>query len=183
MLFAEKYKNRLLNSNSLTIQALVVIVSSLILAAASQISIPWQPVPFTFQSAMVVMLGLALGARRATLAVALYLFEAAIGLPVLAGFSAGLPIMLGATAGYLFGFLPAAYLTGWMMEQGMAKSFITTFVTALIGAAVIFACGVLHLQTVVGWNQALIFGLKPFLLTEPVKLIVAALIAVKCWKQ
>lgn len=183
MLSAAKYHNCLLRSNSFMMQSLLIFVSSLILAASAQIVIPWQPVPLTFQSAMVVLLGLALGPRRATLAVGLYLLEGAVGLPVYAGFSGGFSILLGAAAGYLFGFLPAAFIAGWLMEEGMVRSFLTTFITALIGAVVIFACGVAHLQTLLGWQNAFTLGVKPFLITEPIKLLVVAWLAMYCWKK
>lgn len=178
-----KYHSRLVQSNSLLFQVITILAASIALAAASQITIPWQPVPFTFQSAMVVLLGLVLGAKRATLAVALYLFEAAIGLPVLAGFTGGLPILLGSTAGYLFGFLPAAFLAGFLMERGMAKSVVRIFLTAILSAAVIFAFGVSYLSSLIGWQQAVALGVMPFVLTEPLKLMIASILAAKCWSK
>lgn len=182
MFLTAKYQNSFLQKNSFLTQAVIVVISSLILAASAQIMIPWQPVPLTFQSAMVVLLGLALGPQRALAAVLLYLTEAAAGLPVLAGFAGGLTPLFGASVGYLFAFIPAAYLAGWLMEQGMAKSFSTTFITALISASVIFLGGVLHLQALFGWAHAFDYGVKPFLATEPLKLAIAAAIATRFWK-
>ena len=170
-------------SKSLLSHFLMILMGSVVLAAASQISIPWSPVPLTFQSAMVVLLGLMMGARKATAVVALYLFEAAIGLPVLAGFSGGLPVLMGITAGYLFGFLPAAFVTGTMMTKGMSKTFIGTFISSVIGAAIMFACGVTHLSLFIGMHQAVALGFTPFVVTEVVKLFIIAIIARVYWKK
>lgn len=183
-MFAQtKYRSICFAGDSIFQTSLIVLVASLVLAVISQISIPWSPVPLTFQSAAVVLLGITLGSRRAAAAVALYLFEGAIGLPVFAQWYAGISVFAMPSGGYLIGFLPAALFAGWMMEQGMASNWFRIFVAALASAAVIFICGVIHLQVLMGWKNAFAFGVKPFLITEPVKLIVISLIATKLWKE
>lgn len=181
MQIAARYQNRFLVSDSVLLNLLLIILGSVVLALASQISIPWQPVPFTLQSTIVALLGLALGARRAVSIVTLYLLEGALGLPVFAGFTFGLPILLGTTAGYLIGFLPAAFIAGWLMEKGFAKNIVSTFMAGLISVSVIFICGVLHLQALIGFKQAILFGVKPFLITEPLKLLLMTWMAKGCW--
>ena len=163
--------------------ALIVLFASMVLALISQISINWQPVPLTLQSAMVVLLGLSIGSKRAACAVALYLLEGAFGLPVFAGGAFGFQYLIGPSAGYLWGFVPAAFLAGWMMEQGMCKHFITIFITALLSSSVIFLFGVLHLMSLIGLKQAILVGMNPFLLSEPVKLLGASVMAKFCYKQ
>ena len=75
-----------------------------LIAVCSWISIP-TAVPFTLQTfAVFLTLGL-LGGRLGTLAVTVYLLLGAVGLPVFAGFHGGLGAFLGATGGYLVGFL------------------------------------------------------------------------------
>src|SRR3546814_18499890 len=73
----------------------------------SRIQGPMWPVPMTMQTFAVLLIGLAHGRRLGTATVALYLFEGAIGLPVLAT-GAGLAYFAGPTAGSLFGFVAAA---------------------------------------------------------------------------
>lgn len=178
-----RYQNTFLPTQALSRNLLIIFISSIALAAASQISIPWQPVPFTLQSAFVVLLGLSLGAKRATAVVGLYFLEGALGLPVFAGWSAGLACFFSPSGGYLLGFLPAAFVAGWLMERGMAKNFTTTFLCALLSSSIIFLFGILYLHTFVGWQQAYLLGVAPFLLTEPVKLLVASLLAKRYWKK
>src|SRR3546814_6558006 len=75
------------------------------------------PVPMTMQTFAVLLIGLAYGSRLGTATVALYLFEGAIGLPVLAT-GAGLAYFAGPTAGYLFGFVAAAAFVGRLADRG-----------------------------------------------------------------
>src|SRR5262245_41268506 len=77
--------------------ASLVVGASIVTALAAQIAIPvpWSPVPITGQTFAVLLSGAVLGARRAFLAQALYLFEGAVGLPVFAGGAAGLVKFMG----------------------------------------------------------------------------------------
>ncbi|MGQ4273210.1 biotin transporter BioY [Terrihabitans sp. B22-R8] len=74
-------------------------------------------VPITAQSLGVTIAGAFLGARRGALAVILFLVGVAFGLPLLAGGRGGVDVFTGPTAGYLIGFVPAAFVTGWMVER------------------------------------------------------------------
>lgn len=162
----------------------IVLLASILLGVISQVALHlWWPVPITLQSATVVLLGLTLGSKRATAAIALYLLEGAVGLPVFAGGLSGFMYLLGASAGYLWGFLPAAFVAGFLMEKGFAKNYVSTFVASVIAALVIFACGFSHLAAMYSVKSAYLFGIKPFLVVEPLKLIVATLIAKSAWKK
>lgn len=164
--------------------AAIVVLASVVLAVISQIALHlWWPVPITLQSAMVVLLGLTLGSKRAVAAVALYLLEGAVGLPVFAGGLSGFTCLLGTSAGYLWGFLPAAFVAGFLMEKGFAKNYFSIFTASVIATAMIFFCGFAHLAVLMGFHNAYSFGVKPFLIIEPIKLVVATLIAKSAWKK
>lgn len=160
-----------------------VLLASLLLSVVSQIAIPWQPVPLTFQSAMVVLLGVTLGSKRAAIAVALYLFEGGLGLPVFANGAAGWSVLMGPTAGYLWGFVPAAYFSGFLMEKGMAKGYLSTFFTVLMGDALIFLCGSIGLMTFMSFKMAFMVGVQPFLITESAKLILVSFLGKLSFKS
>lgn len=160
----------------------LVLLATIILSLASQISIPLQPVPLTFQSVTVVLLGMALGARLGGAAVILYLLAGACGLPVFANFNAGLAVFTDPTAGYLMAFLPAVIVSGYLAQHGYAKSFFMSLSTALISTAIIFIGGISYLTHLVGFHKAIVFGLTPFIVSEPIKLIALSLIAPKFWK-
>lgn len=176
-------QNRFWNQdNSLLKQSLIMLLGVFVLAFASQLSIPFSPVPLTFQSATVVLIGMTFGAKRGAGVVAAYLAAGVMGLPVFANMSAGVAVFAGPTAGYLAGFLPAAFVVGFLAERGLGKTVAGSILAAFIGAAIIFACGLTVLSTFAGWHNALVYGLLPFVFAEPIKLLAAACVAPTCWK-
>lgn len=183
MFIQTRYHSVFLINDSILMNGLIILIASLALAVISQIALPWVPVPLTFQSATVILLGLTLGSKRAAAVISLYLIEGVCGLPVFAQGCAGASTFLMASGGYLWGFLPAAFLAGFMMEKGMARNCVTIFITAVLSVSVIFLCGTLHLATLMGWKKAFEYGVQPFLITEPVKLLIMSLFATYCYSE
>lgn len=169
--------------NSLYKQLATVFAGVLLLAFASQLSIPLLPVPLTFQSVTVVLIGMACGMRYSTYIVSAYLISGFLGLPVFAHFSSGSTVFFGPTLGYLLGFLPAAWLSGYLAEKGWTKNILTSFATALLSVSIIFCLGVSVLSLQIGLEKAIAFGLLPFVVTELIKLLALATIAPRFWKQ
>lgn len=169
-------------SDSFMKKSLVVIAGAVLLALASQLSIPLQPVPLTFQSATVVLIGLAGGARLGSYAVIVYLIAGLVGMPVFADFHAGLPTLLGPTGGYLAGFAPAAFISGYLAQKGFARHPMSAFLAACAGVSVIFLMGVAWLSTFTGWHLAITLGVLPYALSEPIKLIVLSFLVPRLWK-
>jgi biotin transport system substrate-specific component len=157
-------------------KAAITVLGSIFLAVLSQIQVPFYPVPVTLQTLGVMLIGLTFGFRLATATVALYLIEGLVGLPVFAGFASGPAVFFGGTAGYLFGFLIAAALMGFMADRGVTKSWLGTVMTLFAGEVVIFGLGVAYLAYLYGFDKSLEFGLYPFVLGDLVKLALAALI-------
>lgn len=169
--------------NKLIKQLLLIVFGAITLALAAQISIPLQPVPLTFQSATIILIGMAYGSRNGAYVACLYLLAGVMGLPVFANFSFGISTLMGPTAGYLLGFIPAAFLCGYLTEKGWGKNILLSFVTALLGASVIFICGVSVLSSFIGWEKAITFGLLPFIVSEAIKLFAVACFIPRCWKN
>ena len=148
----------------------VVVIASLAVGLLAQIAVPVGPVPVTGQTLGVIAAGAFLGARRGTLAVMLYLAQGVSGLPVFAGGSAGIAILLGPTGGYLVGFLPAVWLIGTLCER-FEGSRLTGFALALTaGTAVIYLFGTMWLSRFVGWERVLAVGVLPFLFGDALKI-------------
>ena len=160
----------------------LVLFGIALLALSAQIVIPLQPVPLTFQSAMVVLIGMLYGARLSAFAVLGYFIAGSVGLPVFAHLTSGMGTFFGATSGYLIGFLPAAFLSGFLAQRGWAKNVVSAFAAACLGASVIFLFGWMMLSHLIGMQQAFLLGVAPFAVTEPLKLLAVALIAPRCWK-
>lgn len=169
--------------NSLFKQIVLILAGVIVLAAASQLSIPLIPVPLTFQSATVILIGMAYGARYGTYVIATYLIAGACGLPVFADFSFGIAPFFGPTGGYLIGFLPAAFISGYLAQKGWAKGVISSFIAACLGVSIIFLLGISVLSTFVGWEKAIDVGLMPFILSEFIKLLAASLMIPRFWKK
>lgn len=169
----------------LAISTLVAIAGSVLLTISAKVAIPFYPVPLTMQTFVVIGLGLALGPRLGVAAVALYLMQGALGLPVFAGTpekGIGLAYMAGPTGGYLLGYLLAAFVAGSLAERGMDRSPVTAFAAALIAGAVIYVPGLLWLGGVVGWDKpVLAWGLYPFILGDVTKAALAALVFPATW--
>ncbi|MBB3772152.1 biotin transport system substrate-specific component [Angulomicrobium tetraedrale] len=90
-------------------------------------------VPITAQSMGAMLAGVMLGAWRGALAMVLMLFVVALGAPILAGGRGGLGVFFGPSVGFLFGFIAAAFVAGWIM-QVLRKA--PVFPAALVAAAV-----------------------------------------------
>ena len=154
---------------------LLALFGSLLLWASAKVQIPFYPVPMTFQTAVVLLIGLAYGPRLAAATLLLYLAEGAVGLPVFAGTperGIGLAYMVGPTGGYLVGFLTAAVIAGWTAER--SRHWLTTVLGLLTGVAAIHLLGAAWLATLIGPAKAVSLGVLPFLLGDAVKLAVVA---------
>lgn len=141
------------------------------------------PVPIHAQSLGVLLAGVALGARGGTLSVLLLIVLVAIGLPVLSGGRGGLAVFFSPTAGYLVGFLPAAFLTGWLAGKVSLTSknnwqvFAGLMAAATIGVVIDHIFGVLWLVTYTGLSpRDALIGDLVFLPGDLIKAAIAAYI-------
>lgn len=163
----------------------LIVVGSLFVAALAQVKIPllFTPVPITGQTFGVALVGAALGSKRGAAALGLYLAEGMIGLPFFAGGAHGVGAVIGATGGYLIGFVFAAYFIGVLAERGLERNARTSFIPFLIGTALIYVCGVAWLAVALkSLSRAITAGLLPFLIGDAIKLIAAALVLPAAWK-
>lgn len=136
----------------------MALLGSAVLAASAQVSLPMWPVPATLQSLAVLLLGALGGARLGVASVALYLAEGAVGLPVFANGAGGIAVLAGPTAGYLLGFLPAAWLAGFAGRALPRQALVLT-----AAHLVLFVPGLAWLSGFVGWERALVAGFAVFL--------------------
>lgn len=155
-----------------------IAIFAALLAICSWISID-TVVPFTLQTFGVFLTCGLLGGRRGTLSILLYLLMAAVGIPVLAGFTGGLGILLGSTGGYTVGFLLIALLLWgierffgdrlWLLGIGMVLGLIVCyfFGTVWFMAVYMQSNGPVSFLTALGWC------VFPFILPDAVKIALA----------
>lgn len=173
----------LAGSPSVARKTFLFFAATIVLAVSSWIEVPMVPVPMTLQTLAVVLVGAAFGAKLGFLAVAAWLAEGAIGLPVLAGGAAGAHHFVGPTAGYLFAFPVMAYLVGLCAERGWTGHRLApTFAVMLGGHALCFALGWAWLSVLIGPEPAFTHGVAPFLIGALVKSALAAAL-LRTWKS
>ena len=90
--------------------------------------------------------------------------------------------MFGPTGGYILGFIPTAFVVGWLLEKGWYKNLVLTIIAFALGNVIIYAFGLPWLAFFVGWDQVLQMGLLPFLPDDLLKLILAVLVIRSVYK-
>jgi biotin transport system substrate-specific component len=153
------------------------------LAVSSRIAIPMAPVPITLQTLAVTLIGGLYGWRLGGLTVLIWLFAAALGLPLLSDGAGGLEPFTGATAGYLFAFPLAAALVGLLAAQSWngARPF-RAFVAMVAGNVLCLTLGAAWLATKIGAESALEVGVMPFLPGAVIKSAAAAAVLVALYR-
>ena len=158
-----------------------------LIALCSWLSIP-AAVPFTMQTfGIFVAVGL-LGGRRGTLAVVLYILLGAIGLPVFAGFGAGIGVIFSAVGGYIIGFIFTA-LTMWAITGRFGFGLISLAVSMALGLLICYAFGTAWFMAVysvsnspMSFFSALSVCVLPFLVPDALKLALALVITLRLRK-
>ncbi|MBU1307668.1 MAG: biotin transporter BioY [Alphaproteobacteria bacterium] len=147
-----------------------VVIGTFLLAACSWVEVPMLPVPVNMQTFGVAMVGALYGWRLGAITIVAWLLEAAMGLPVLSGGAAGAHHFVGPTAGYLFAFPVAGALVGYLVEKGWSgKRPLLAFVNFLVCNAVCLVVGAAWLAVSIGVEQAVTYGVAPFLIGAVLK--------------
>jgi biotin transport system substrate-specific component len=169
--------------------AILVIVGAGLTALSAQLSwhAPWTTVPYTGQTAAVLLVGTVLGSRLGLASMALYVLAGAVGLGVFNAGSSGLfdaTGKLSATVGYLVGFIVAAGLVGRLAEQRWDRSPVRAAGLMVLGNLVIYAIGVPVLVAAAGlsWGDALFYGAVVFVPWDAFKVVVAAGFLPLAWR-
>lgn len=189
----------LIPGKSLTKDIALIVGFSLLVTVCAQIAIrlPFTPVPITGQTLAVLLTGGALGANRGAASLTLYLLMGTVGLPFFAPSGAALEGELihfifpweGTTAafwtltsgGYIVGFIAAAYVVGRLAERGWDRGWNVT-IAMLLGNVLVYVPGLLWLgYKIDSFDNALVFGLYPFIVGDLIKLYIAAIALPGAW--
>jgi biotin transport system substrate-specific component len=161
---------------------------SLLVAGLAQVSIrlPFTPVPITGQTLGVLLVGASLGPALGAASLLLYLAEGAVGLPFFADGGHGVSVLglSSATGGYLWGFVLAAALIGWLSRLGWDRSIRSSIGAMFLGEVVLYGVGVPWLMSSLGvpLEKGLEFGLYPFVIGDTLKLLAAAALLPGAWR-
>ena len=153
-------------------------VFTAMISICSWISIP-ASIPFTLQTMGVFTTVGLLGGKRGTLTVLTYILLGAIGIPVFAGFTGGVSVLLGTTGGYIIGFLLSALLM-WGIETIMGRNQIVLAFSMIAGLIVCYVFGtawfmLIYTQHsgVIGLSTVLGLCVIPFIIPDLIKIGVA----------
>ena len=157
----------------------LVLAGTVALTLIGQISIPlpFTPVPISMGPFAALGVGAGLGSRRGALSALLLGALAAVGAPVLAGWSSGVV----ATFGYVIGYVLIAAIAGraasvWSSHSGStARRVATGAGLMLLASASVYVPGVVWLKIATGasWGAALSMGVVPFIVGDILKSLVA----------
>ena len=163
----------------------LVVAGALFIYLTARIAfpVPGSPVPITGQTFGVLLVGGALGFRRGLIGVSLYVLLGVVGLPFFAEGKGGTSVILGATGGYLIGFMVAGAVVGRLAELGWDRRLGGALPMMLIGSTLIYAVGLPWLMVVTGFSlhETIANGLTPFLLADALKLVLAAILFPVAW--
>lgn len=175
----EKAKRRINNKSFFSPRSLAFIALSVaFLCVLSPISIPLFSIPVSLATFAVFLVSAVCGGVRGGLAVVTYILLGLIGLPVFSGFSAGVGVLFSVSGGYLIGYIPCSLLNGFLIEAFPQKKLVYPL-AMLCGLSVCYALGVtwLFFSTNVGFGQALLVGVLPFVTFDCVKIVAASLLS------
>ena len=169
-------------TRSKTYDMICIAMFAVVMAVCSWISIP-TVVPFTMQTFALFLTFGFLGGKKGTLTVVVYVLLGAVGIPVFAGFSSGLGVLMGTTGGYILGFLFSGLLY-WMLEGALGEKrwgqalmmllgMITYYIFGTIWFMVVYAntTGAVGLTAVLGWCVV------PFLVPDFIKMVLALVLS------
>ncbi len=161
------------------------------LSATYVVRVPGSSVTVIGPTFAVLLVGGALGTRRGVLSVGLYLViglflpvyaDRASGIDTFATLSSG-SLVLGATGGYLIGFVLAAAVVGRLAELGWDRGFGGAVAAMAVGDLVIYAVGLpwLMLAADLSPGQAVAAGFTPFVVGDTIQVVVAAALFPAAW--
>lgn len=185
---AQSVGRRARAETNLALDAVLVILGSLLMGLVAQLSIklPFTPVPVTGQTLGVLVIGGALGSVRGALSMLLYLVWGAVGLPFFAEGRSGIELLAlsSATGGYLWGFVVAGYTVGLLAERKWDRGIGSSLGAMLVGEVIIFAFGVAWLSQALELplQDTLEAGLYPFVVGDVIKLAIAAGVLPAAWR-
>ena len=154
-----------------------------LLAVLSQIQIPLPPVPVSLSLLAVHLCGALLGSRRGAAAVGCYVALGAVGLPVYAGFSGGVSVLFGPTGGFLFGYIPCAFVVG-MLSGRLGFTRRNLMLSMAVGTLLCYGMGMVwfSLSTGTGLIASLGSCVLPFIPGDLIKIALAATLSLRLQK-
>lgn len=152
-----------------------------LIVVCSWISIPIGGVAITLQTAAIGLCGVCLGARRGVAAVGIYLLMGMIGIPVFAGFHAGISAFFQPSGGYLISFLLIPLVTANVRRLRGRHNVLFAILYSALAHLLCYAVATGYYAIVfsVPLSAALSVCVLPFLIGDAVKTVAVAYVGVR----
>ena len=143
----------------------------ILLSVSSKVSIPFYPVPMTFQTFVVYFIAASMGmiGFYSTLS---YVILGLMGLPIFAA-GGGLGYVISPTFGFLYGMVLTSLFIAYFSKALFEKKIIKITLVIFVGALITFICGIIHLAIFIGFQKAIMVGLFPFIFSELLKILLS----------
>ncbi|OQY40066.1 MAG: hypothetical protein B6229_02655 [Spirochaetaceae bacterium 4572_7] len=165
-----------------TKEPVLIAAATFLIIIGAYIAVPIGPVPIVLTNFFVILVGLILGWKKATIAVLTYIILGALGLPLFSNGRGGLGVLLGLTGGFIIGFIPLAFISGLVQK----RSVLVKFIAIITGSVILYSIGIpwaIHVyNTTIApsngkelWRigTALKYTAIPFLIPDLIKIIAA----------
>lgn len=180
--------DRLVKEKSLLKDVMLVLAGAGLVGLLAQVAIPIQPVPITGQTLGVMLVGATLGAKRGAYALTSYMVLGVLGVPWFSGFHAGMATVLSPTFGYIIGFIPTAFVIGYLSQRSWDRRPFLALVAFLIASIIPYFFGIPWMVAVLSSTQEMNFmlamqlGFIPFIPGGIVKWLIGAALLPAAWK-
>ena len=156
-------------SNSNISKIAFFLLGIILLSVSSKVSIPFYPVPMTFQTFVVYFIAASMGMIGffSTLS---YVILGLMGLPIFAA-GGGIGYVMSPTFGFLYGMVLGSLAIAYFSKNLFNQNLFKITLSIILGSLIVFSCGILHLAAFVGLEKSITLGLKPFLYSELLKIL------------
>lgn len=157
----------------------IAAVAFMCLAAPVSVPLSFTPLSVSLGSLAVMMTAMLMGWKRGAAVTVIYIILGCLGLPVFAGWQGGFSAITSANAGYIFGFILTAFITGLIVDRRQFSLWVY-FLGGIAGTLALYIVGCFFLARSMGttFSHAAVYGIVPFVLFDLVKI---AFSSVLCW--
>ena len=175
--------------NSLKVRSSVLIgIFTALLALCAYIHVPYPPISFTLQTFGIYLCLFCLGTKKCVVCLSVYTLMGIIGVPVFSGFQGGIGALLGATGGFILGFIPTVLLASLFIKL-FGKTSTRFYLCALLSLPLCYAIGCVWFVAVYlgdisvkNFIYAFTVCVLPYVLPDAVKLLLASLLGARVEK-
>ncbi|MFI3206733.1 MAG: biotin transporter BioY [Clostridia bacterium] len=165
------------NLKNNTQKLVLIAICTALIIVFSQLSLPMPTgVPITLQTFAVALVAYILGAKKGTIAVLVFLCIGAIGIPVFSNFSGGFAKIFGFTGGFLYGFLPMAFVTGLSNKQ---NNKIIAILLGVVGLLICDSLGALQYAVIaqIDFLTSFLAVSLPYLIKDIILVVMAYVVS------